>query len=373
MESLDFIKHPLTSFIFSILLLPILIKTLEKHQILDIPGQHKIHNRHVPSMGGIAVFLGFLFTILLWWPVELITECRLLISAVVLMFLIGLKDDLIPLKPWQKLASQIIPVVIILFSTNGLITSLYGLFGIHELSIFVSIPLTLFTIVVIVNSINLIDGADGLAGAIGFLVIGALGFWFYLTGSNNLAIVSWSYSGALLAFLLYNWQPAKIFMGDTGALIIGLISAFLIIQFLNVNYSLPAESTYKLNGITVSMCLLFVPLFDTLRVFIQRIIRKKSPFSSDKNHIHHILIRQGFSHSQLTLFLISITAMAISIALVLSYFTEEISLLIIIFLALLLNLIIWYLNRRILYFSIDNRHETLNIIKSATNTRAKAS
>ena len=338
-----------------------------------MPGQDKIHDHHVPSMGGIAVFLGLLFTILLWWPADLIREYRLLIAAVVLMFIVGLKDDLIPLKPWQKLASQIIPVVVILFSTNGLITSLYGLFGIHELSSFISIPLTLFTIVVIVNSINLIDGADGLAGAISFLVVGALGFWFYLTGSSDLAIVSWSFSGALLAFLLYNWSPAKIFMGDTGALITGLISAFLIIQFLNANYSLPEKSAYKLNGITASLCLLFVPLFDTLRVFVQRIIHKKSPFSSDNNHIHHILIRLGFSHAQLTLFLIFITTMAISIALVLSYFTEEISLLITVFLALMLNLIIVYLNRRIRYSGIDNRQETLKIIKSAPNTQAKAS
>jgi len=365
LESLDFIKHPFTSFIFSILLLPVLIKILEKHQILDIPGQDKIHSRQVASMGGIAVFLGLLFTILLWWSSDLITEYRLLIAAVVLMFIIGLKDDLLPLKPWQKLVSQIIPVVVILFSTDGLISSLYGLFGIHELSSFISIPLTMFTIVVIVNSINLIDGADGLAGAIGFLIISALGLWFYLAGSSDLAIISWSFSGALLAFLLYNWQPAKIFMGDTGALITGLIAAFLIIRFLNTNYTLPAENAWKVNGITASLCLLFVPLFDTLRVFILRIIHKKSPFSSDKNHIHHILIRLGFSHAQLTLFLIFVTILAISMAVALSYFSEEISLFITTFIALMLNLIVEYLNRRVSHTGIDNKQDTLKIIESA--------
>ena len=304
----------------------------------------------------------------------MMSEYKLLIGAVVLIFIIGLKDDLLPLKPWQKLASQLIPFAVILFAPNGLISSFYGLFGIEDLPVLVGFPLTLFTIIVIVNSINLIDGADGLAGTLGLYLIGLLGIWFYLIGRQDLTIISMSFSGALFAFLLYNWQPAKVFMGDTGALVIGLISSYLIIQFLNVNYALPSDAPFKVNGITISLCLIFIPLFDTLRIFTIRIINGISPFSADKNHIHHIMRSLGLSHSQLTVVLAFLNLLFLGIALSLSNLSEGYSLLFLIILGLLLNFVIEYLINRIVNSPQQfDKPKVLKLIKTKTEEESKAS
>ncbi len=356
------------------LFLPVLIYQLEKHQILESPGKRKVHHIHVPSMGGIGIFLGFIFAIILWWPQHLLASYRLFLGAVILMFIIGLKDDLIPLKAWQKLVSQFIPVLIILFSANGLIGSFYDFMGIGEIPVFLSILFTIFTIIVIVNSINLIDGADGLAATIGFSTILLLGVWFYLAGFPDYAIIAWSFAGALLAFIFFNWHPAKIFMGDTGALVIGLIVAFLIVQFLNANYTLLPDNPYRLNAISVSISLLFVPLFDTIRVFTIRLINRKSPFRADKNHIHHIFMRLGYSHAQLTLVLISINFLFIFVAVISSRFSEEISLLFILALSLVLSFVVEYLIvKSIADMKGSDKKSVLKLIKSSKNSQSKAS
>jgi len=356
------------------LFLPVLIYQLNKHQILESPAKRKVHYSHVPSLGGIGIFLGFVFSIILWWPQHLLASHRLFLGSVILMFIIGLKDDLIPLKAWQKLVSQFIPVVILLFSANGLIGSFYNFLGISEISIFLSVAFTIFTIIVIVNSINLIDGADGLAATIGFSSILLLGIWFYLAGFPDSAIIAWSFSGALLAFMFFNWQPAKIFMGDTGALVTGLVVAFLIVQFLNTNYTLSPDNPYRLNAIAVSISLLFVPLFDTLRVFTIRLINKKSPFKADKNHIHHIFMRLGYSHSQLTFVLISINFLFVFAAVISSRFSEEISLLFILAMSLILSFTVEFLIVKSLASKKgSDKKSVLKVIKSTKNRQYKAS
>jgi UDP-GlcNAc:undecaprenyl-phosphate/decaprenyl-phosphate GlcNAc-1-phosphate transferase len=351
-----------------------MIKLLEKYQILESPGKRKVHATHTPSMGGVAIFLGFVFAILLWWPEYLLAEYRLFIGAVILMFVIGLKDDIIPLKPWQKLVSQFIPITIILFNSNGIIDTLYGFLGVGSLSIWLSVPITFITILVIVNSINLIDGADGLASTICLTSILLLSGWFFLAGSENLVIVSWSFAGAVLGFLIYNWKPAKIFMGDTGALVIGLVLAFLIIQFLNINYSLPEHHTYKLNGISVALCLLFIPLFDTLRVFTIRVVNGKSPFKADKNHIHHIFMRLGYSHSRLTLVLTSINVLFVLISIFSSVFIEEVGLLFVVVFALIFSFITEFLIiKSIANIRGGEKKSVLKLIKSSRSNQSKAS
>ncbi len=299
---------------------------------------------------------------------------RLFLGAILLMFIIGLKDDLIPLKAWQKLVSQFIPILFLLFSDNGLIGSLYGFLGIWDISLYVSIPLTIFTIVVIVNSINLIDGADGLAATIGLSAITLLGTWFYFSGFMDHAIIAWSFSGALLGFIIFNWQPAKIFMGDAGSLVIGLLVAFLIVQFLNLNATLPQSHPFHLNAITVAICLLFVPLFDTLRVFTIRIINNKSPFKADKNHVHHIFMRLGFSHSRLTIVLVSINLVFITVAVLTNRLGEEVSLLFILIMSLILSFAVEYLIVKSLADTKGtNKKSVLKLIKSTRKNHSKAS
>ncbi len=350
-----------------------MIKVLEKYQILESPEERKVHETHTPSMGGIAIFLGFIFTIILWWPEYLLAEYRLFIGAIILMFVIGLKDDIIPLKPWQKLVSQFIPIGIIIFSNDGFIHSLYGFLNIDTIPMWVSFPLTFFSILVIVNSINLVDGADGLASSICLSSIMFLSIWFYLAGSENLAIVSWSFGGAILGFLMFNWKPAKIFMGDTGALIIGLVMAFLIVQFLNFNHTLPEENPYHLNGISVALCLLFIPLFDTLRVFTIRVVNGRSPFKADKNHIHHIFMHLGYSHSRLTIILTAINITFVFIAVLTSFVIEEVSLLVIAVFALFFSFVTEFLIiKSLIKIRGGEKKGVLKIIKS-TRAHSKVS
>lgn len=323
-------------------------------------------------MGGVAIFLGFAFTILLWWPQQLIAEFRLFLGACILMFVIGLKDDIIPLKPWQKLLSQFVPIGIILFADQGLIHSFYGFMGIDTISMIMAVVITLFTCVVIVNSINLLDGADGLAGSVCLVSIASLGAWFYLTGNANHAILSWSFAGGIIGFLVFNWRPAKIFMGDTGALVMGLTVAYLVVQFLNINAALPIHHEFRLNGITIAVSLGFVPLFDTLRVFTIRVLKGKSPFVGDKNHIHHILMRAGFNHGQLTLILVAVNLAFIGMGIVSSYFSEEIGLLLMVFMGLLFSFATDLLIIRSTR-SGQGQSVVMRIIKSSKKDQHKAS
>ena len=194
------------------------------------------------------------------------------------------------------------PALIIFYFTDIRILSLYGfVFGASFLT-WLSLPVTIFTIIVITNSFNLIDGLDGLAGSISLVVLSVLGIWFSLNGETVFGLILCAMAGSVLAFLQYNWQPAKIFMGDTGALILGFILAIASIKFMNLNYSLPEDSIYKFDGVIgTALTVLYIPLFDTLRVFTLRIIKKKSPFRADKNHVHHVLFRIGMTHRQVAL------------------------------------------------------------------------
>jgi UDP-GlcNAc:undecaprenyl-phosphate GlcNAc-1-phosphate transferase len=171
----------------------------------------------------------------------------------------------------------------------------------------------LFTIVVITNSFNLIDGVDGLAGCLGLLTSAIFGFYFYKTGLVLYSLMAFSLSGSLVAFLIYNFSPAKIFMGDTGSLLIGLLNSIFVIKFISIadtpSFGFPLESAPA-----IGFSILIVPLFDTLRVVGIRIINRRSPFSPDRNHIHHFLLDLGLSHKMVTLTCLSANVIFIALA-----------------------------------------------------------
>ncbi|MEJ2004506.1 MAG: MraY family glycosyltransferase, partial [Cyclobacteriaceae bacterium] len=157
---------------------------------------------------------------------------------------------------------------------------------------------TLFGFIVITNSINLIDGLDGLAGSLGLIILSCYGTWFMYAGIEEAAYICFAIVGGIVAFLFFNWQPSRIFMGDTGALTLGLACAAMTILFINSNFQLDSSNPAKVtSGVATAICVMIIPLTDTLRVFIIRISAGRSPFSADTNHIHHLLIRSGLSHS----------------------------------------------------------------------------
>lgn len=270
--------------------------------MMDTPGRRKIHKKITPSLGGIGIFIGLVIALTIWLPFEAFQQYKFVLAGMLILFLIGLRDDIVPLKASYKLLGQLVAAAMIVYLAGIKLNSFYGLFGIEELNPTVSQILSIFTIIVITNSFNLIDGLDGLAGTIATIALTTFGIWFYLTGDKWTSILAFSMAGSVVAFLTFNWDPSKIFMGDTGALAIGFLFSVLAIKFIDSNHNLMEDNIFRFSAsVTTGICIIIIPLFDTLRIFILRLSKKQSPFTPDKNHMHHALMRMGMSHSQTAL------------------------------------------------------------------------
>jgi UDP-N-acetylmuramyl pentapeptide phosphotransferase/UDP-N-acetylglucosamine-1-phosphate transferase len=184
-------------------------------------------------------------------------------------------------------------------------TSLYGFFGIYDIPELVSYSITIFTIIALTNSFNLIDGLDGLAGSMSIVTFLFLGWWFMQADMISYAMFAFILVGAVLSFLLFNWYPAKIFMGDTGSLSLGFALSVMTILFVNTNGTMNAYQGWKFTApIASGLALLIIPIYDTCRIFAKRALKGKSPFAADKSHIHHFMMRMGLRHDQVTLSLV---------------------------------------------------------------------
>jgi UDP-N-acetylmuramyl pentapeptide phosphotransferase/UDP-N-acetylglucosamine-1-phosphate transferase len=298
-----------TSFLVSFIILPVIIKYTLAKNILDMPGRRKIHKKVTPSMGGIAIFAGFLMSVFVWMDFEQLSNVHYLLASLFLVFLLGVRDDIVPFRASHKLYGQIVAVVILMFS-SVLITSLYGFLGIEELPAIVSYVLTAFTIILVTNSFNLIDGLDGLAGSVGLVALVSFGTWFFLADDFLFSLLSFSMAGGILAFLVYNWEPSEIFMGDTGAMVIGMLLAVLSVHFMSVNDSLSFGNNMKYDApIAGAISFIIIPLTDTLRIIILRLSKGQSPFAPDKSHIHHAIMRLGMTHAQTAIILAAVNAL----------------------------------------------------------------
>ena len=296
----DVILAFITSFALTYLAIPSIINLAIKKNLMDEPGERRSHKISTPSLGGIGIFAGTLFSIILWTPFNYFGDLQYILCAFIIIFLIGAKDDIDPISPSKKFLGELFAAGILVFRANVRLTSFYGFFGIYEIPEFVSILLSIFTIIVIINSFNLIDGINGLSASLGLLITSVLGTWFFLIGSIELAIVAFSLGGALIAFLKYNITSAKIFMGDTGALLLGLVCSILAIKFIELHNDITNSPYTFASAPSIAIAILILPLFDTLRVFILRVYEGRSPFSPDRKHIHHIMIDLGLTHMQAT-------------------------------------------------------------------------
>ena len=233
-----------------------------------------------------------------------------------IMFFVGMKDDIIGTAPVKKLAAHIAVAFIMIFMADIKLTSLHGLFGIREIPEWAGIMLSIFTYIVIINAFNLIDGVDGLSAGVGIIAATAFGFWFYYAGDWTYAVLAFSLAGALLGFLRFNFNPAKIFMGDSGSLVIGFLFAVMAIEL--VEYDAQLELPKIIENISkpiLSMSILVYPLVDTIRVFTLRAVKGVSPFTADRNHIHHRLMDLGLGHKQtvIVIYIFSLIIIATSI------------------------------------------------------------
>lgn len=292
----------ITALTLTYVAIPSIITVAAVKKLYDVPVGRSSHKIPTPSLGGIGIFAGLIFAIVMWTPFYVFGNLQYILCSFLIIFLIGIKDDLLAIAPRTKLVAQLLAAAILVFKSEIKITSLYGLFGITEISDWFAIPLSIFTIVVIVNAFNLIDGINGLSGSISVLICTVLGSWFFLTENTELAILAAAAAGAVVGFLRYNAiKEAKIFMGDTGSLTLGLVASILVIKFIELHKVLPIESPYAFQSVpAVAIGILILPLFDTLRVFTTRMLKGRSPFSPDRTHIHHLLIDSGFTHLQAT-------------------------------------------------------------------------
>ena len=287
------------SFFIVLLSTPSFIKVAQLKHLFDDPNEsRKLHTKSIPSMGGVMIFAGTLFSFMICYPTDDIGYVKFLIPSILVMFFIGIKDDIIGTAAVKKLLGHLLVAFIMTLMADIRITSLYGIFEIREIPEWASIALTVFTYVVVINAFNLIDGVDGLAGGVGCIASVSFGIWFLLAGSMVDAIIAFALAGALLGFLRFNFYPANIFMGDSGSLTVGLIVCVLAIQVIEFDFSQVPEEMKHISKPIFAMAVLSYPLIDTFRVFTIRIAKGLSPFTADSNHIHHRLLNLGLNHAQ---------------------------------------------------------------------------
>lgn len=305
MFGLDVLLTASVSFIITFLAIPVVMDVADKKNLYDIPDERKLHTRLVASLGGVGIFAGFLLASLLSVQGYRNPEFQSFFAAALVIFFLGLKDDLMILSPSKKFVGQILAASIIIHLGDLRLTSMHGLFGFENISEGFGLALTYLTIIVVINSFNLIDGIDGLAASLGILSMIVFGSYFFMIDLQAYALLSFAMAGSLAAFLIFNHHPAKIFMGDSGSLMIGLVNSILVIKFIN-EADKPLVAVPVQSVVAVGFAVLIVPLLDTLRVFSIRILNGRSPFTPDRNHVHHLLLDRGLNHAAVTFTCVSI-------------------------------------------------------------------
>ena len=329
------------SFSITFFMIPVVIKIMRAVDIMDAPANRKVHKFHTPSLGGAAMFVGIFISVSFFVPFEVLAQHKFLLAGILLVFVLGMRDDISSLYAEQKLIIQVIASFLTVRYAQLEIVSLHGIFGISTLSSWGSLALSLFVFLALTNAFNLIDGIDGLAGSLAVLFSTVFGAWFLLNGDTFYTILCFSVASASAAFLIFNWNPAKIFMGDTGSIFLGFIFCAVAIKFINTNFLLPEVTPWKINNyVAFSFAALIVPIYDTIRVFIIRISSGRSPFHPDKKHLHHLLIKQGATHSQATIILVSFNAIVLLAVWQLPWLQQTVTILICLALCLLFSTIL---------------------------------
>jgi len=305
----------LGAFVLTFSLIPkVLWVSKEKNLMAEVVGR-SAHSIETPSFGGVAFYITLIMVLALIQSLRLNYVGGHLIGAITILFMVGLKDDLVISTARVKLFGQIAAACFIIFSPEMHLTTLHGFLGIYEIPEILGLLLTGFLIIALINAYNLIDGIDGLAGLVGIVICTVYAVIFYITKNPYFVLISVSLGGILCAFLRFNYSRGqrKIFMGDSGSLIVGLVLAFLSIKFLVMPPYLPMirEGFSPSNRLLFLACILFIPVFDTLRVILLRLLKGVSPFSADREHTHHILLDLGLFHKKAGFFLASLNLLVI--------------------------------------------------------------
>ncbi len=280
------------AFILTCYLVPKIRGVVNYKRLSEEPNERSSHTRAVPSLGGIAFYMILMVSVWFVHPYDTYNEIASIIPGLTVLFMAGLKDDLVVLGAWTKLAAQILAAAFVVFHYKFSIVSLYGFMGIESMPVWLAAAFAIFIIIAVINAFNLIDGIDGLASGLGILIFAGFSVIFFLTGNITLMLMAILLTGSLLGFLVFNLSKKhKIFMGDTGSMIIGFMAGLMAVRVLAFQPSTLNALPFQPENIPfVILGLLFVPLFDTGRVFMVRILEGKSPFKADRKHTHHIIM-----------------------------------------------------------------------------------
>lgn len=329
----------LSALIISFISIPSIIYTSLKYGLFDKNDLHrKTHKRNISRLGGLAIFCSFTIAVLLSSALISFNEANYLIIACIILSSLGLKDDIYGTGTLTKFLIQFVVACLLVFIGGIRLTSLYGVLGIGEMNMLFGGLFSIALIIFLNNAFNLIDGIDGLAGSIGALVSFVFGILFAFMGAMPYAFIAFALCGGILGFLKYNWYPAKIFMGDTGALTIGLVTGVLAIKFIELNKFSNGNTPFFYSAPAKAVAILIIPIFDSLRVFTIRILKGGSPFRGDRNHIHHRLLRLGYKPNQVVVITILFNLFVVAVALIFSNLGNFLLMILIFAICMLFNL-----------------------------------
>ncbi len=333
----------LFSFILTMVFLPMLIKFANTNQLFVPITYRRIHNTKVSAFGGLAIFISSSISFMLFSDIINYPDYRMVISSAFLLFILGLRDDILEISPLYKFIGQLIAVIIIVVFAKVRIVFLQNHID-GQLGQYLDIIASIFIVLGIINAYNMIDGIDMLAASIGIVILSFLGIWFFIVNQFDYSLALLSLGSALFAFLIYNRTPAKIFMGDTGTMTIALIMSVSILNFDKINSII--ESSWRFNNApAIEFTLISFIVFDMTRVVLLRIIHHKSPVKGDKTHIHHVLNNIGWSPNRISLTIVLLILFQLAVVSLLDNYFTTIGLLIvdIIILLLFYAIIFWIL------------------------------
>lgn len=365
----------------SIITVPRIIYITKRKKLFDIPdNSRKIHVNIIPNLGGVGIFFAYITVSCFFLNHLMSDKWNFIIASSILLFLTGINDDLVSMRPSAKFMAQLVAAVItVCFASDIRITSLHGLFGITDIPYWYGIIFTTVGCVFVTNAFNLIDGIDGLAGSIGVLCTLLLGVGLAMLGNVGAACMAFSLMGATIGFLRYNVSPARIFMGDTGSLLLGFTISVLSILFIHSynasNNPLYTEVVHSHKAATMlALSILFVPVFDSFRVFVMRIAKRSSPFKADRTHLHHYLLDAGFTHSQTVAILIISNILIVTVTLIVQDADPNVAMLCILAVAFSLFGILYYLRKRRLAQNMEliTHRMTLERVNGHTATAPKS-
>ncbi len=319
---LSIILATATSFVVSFVFIPTIIRMSFYKRLFDNIDERKVHKEKISRLGGVAIFSGFIIAVLLFVNIKETAYIGGLLVGTIILFFIGLKDDILLIAPFKKLMGQLVAALVLVFFGHTYITDLHGFFGIHQIHWTISIVLTLFVILVTINAFNFIDGIDGLSSSVGVVTTLAFCIWFVLSKEYNMSIIGFSLIAALIAFIRFNLFSTRlrIFMGDTGSMILGFVISFLAINFNEMNIDFRDNQYFILPAPAVAFGVLIIPYFDMLRVMYIRVLKGQKLFNADKNHLHHLFLKLGLSHKQVVLMVVVFNILFISLVYYLSSF-----------------------------------------------------